>query len=270
MTSLLPPNRTTAEAALEAAIARIGAAPVPISRLWSIDDCPADLLPWLAWSLSVDAWDTTWSEQRQRDAIRASVDIHRLRGTKASVIRALEVLDFRTEIEEWWQVAGTPGTVTVKAFGRDIFESGATLNAALVAQLDRLVTRNKPLHIHYTLQVGLRMDVTAVYSGGTRHRARDRRSATPAALPNGLTTDATPAAGTRHRARDRRIATPAALPNKLTTDATPAAGTRHRARHIRHTMPAAPAQSSAGIVTMSVGTLVRRVHRMTHSFKEAA
>ena len=270
MTSLLPPNRTTAEAALEAAIARIGATPVPISKLWSIDDCPADLLPWLAWSLSVDIWDDSWSEQRQRDAIRASVDLHRTRGTKASVVRALEVMEFRTQINEWWQTAGTPGTVTIKAFGRNIFESDATLDAALVARLHRLVRRNKPLHIHYTLAVGLRMDVTALYGGGTRHRGRDRRDVAPAALPEALTTDATPSVGTRHRARHRRDIAPAALPEALTTDATPSIGTRHRARHTRRTTPAAPAQSSAGTVTMTVGTLVRRVHRMIHQFEEAA
>jgi len=241
MTSLLPPNRTTAEAALEAAIARIGAAPVPISRLWSIDDCPADLLPWLAWSLSVDAWDTTWSEQRQRDAIRASVDIHRLRGTKASVIRALEVLDFRTEIEEWWQVAGTPGTVTIRAFGRDIFESAATLDQALVAQLDRLVRRNKPLHIHYTLQVGLRHDVTALASTGTRVRARDRRSVAPAALPKELGAQVAALSGTRVRARD-----------------------------VRAVAPAAPLRASKTEIGTAAGTRVRRVHRMTHQFEEAA
>ena len=208
MTSLLPPNRTDAEAALEAAIARIGDAPVPIQHLWSIDDCPAELLPWLAWSLSVDVWDNTWPDARQRAAIRASVEIHRMRGTRASVIRALEVLEFRTEIEEWWQEGGTPGTVTVKAFGRDIFQSGATLDAALVAQIERLVERTKPLHIHYTLKVGLRHDVTAAMRTGLRARTRSRTASVPAAVPRQLDIAAGARLGTRSRAVHRMTHTP--------------------------------------------------------------
>lgn len=30
--------------------------PVSIRELWNPDTCPANLLPWLAWSFSVDRW----------------------------------------------------------------------------------------------------------------------------------------------------------------------------------------------------------------------
>ncbi|TKA96910.1 phage tail protein I, partial [Cereibacter changlensis] len=57
MTSILPPNATKAERAFEAALAALCDLPVPVGQLWSPETCPAALLPWLAWALSVDDWD---------------------------------------------------------------------------------------------------------------------------------------------------------------------------------------------------------------------
>jgi P2-related tail formation protein len=51
--SLLPPNVSGLERALEQASARVGDIPVPIDPLWNPATCPARLLPWLAWALSV-------------------------------------------------------------------------------------------------------------------------------------------------------------------------------------------------------------------------
>jgi len=53
--NLLPPNATQAERALsQAIVAR--PLPVDITALWDADRCPAALLPWLAWALSVVEW----------------------------------------------------------------------------------------------------------------------------------------------------------------------------------------------------------------------
>ena len=85
MSSLLPPNATTAERALERAITEaVGSIPVPVRELWHADTCPAPLLPWLAAALSVDVWDAAWPEQAKRDAIRASFLVHRHKGTAQS------------------------------------------------------------------------------------------------------------------------------------------------------------------------------------------
>ena len=61
MTRLLPPNSTSLEKALEMLIgARVGAIDTPLRDLWSPADCPEELLPWLAWALSIDSWDASW------------------------------------------------------------------------------------------------------------------------------------------------------------------------------------------------------------------
>jgi phage tail P2-like protein len=96
MNSLLPPNATPQEAAIEAATARIGEVPVPNATLWNPATCPAALLPWLAWALSVDEWDGTWPEARQREVIAASVAVHRRKGTRGAVVAALAAAGYGT------------------------------------------------------------------------------------------------------------------------------------------------------------------------------
>jgi len=55
--------------------------------------CPAPLLPWLAWALSVDVWDAAWPEVTKRRAIAESLAIHRIKGSRASVERAVAAMD---------------------------------------------------------------------------------------------------------------------------------------------------------------------------------
>ncbi|MGT1842761.1 phage tail protein I, partial [Enterobacter hormaechei subsp. xiangfangensis] len=61
-TRLLPVGSSALEVAAARACAEIENTPVPLRRLWSPDDCPANLLPWLAWAFSVDRWDENWPE----------------------------------------------------------------------------------------------------------------------------------------------------------------------------------------------------------------
>lgn len=87
--SLLPSNATPAERALELAMSRLSEIPVPIASLWSSADCPADVLPWLAHAMSVDAWKATWTTQTKRNVIAQSIDVHRHKGTVGAVKKAL-------------------------------------------------------------------------------------------------------------------------------------------------------------------------------------
>ena len=101
MSDLLPPNRTPLEAALDRTTARLGEVPVPIKDLWSPERCPASLLPWLAWALSVDEWDSDWPEERKREAIAASIELHRYKGSVWSVREALRRIGYKdVEIDE--------------------------------------------------------------------------------------------------------------------------------------------------------------------------
>lgn len=90
--ALLPPNATAFErAAADVIGARFDGA-VPVRDLWSPERCPAPLLPWLAWALSVDVWDAAWPEATRRRVIAESLSVHRIKGSRAAIDRAIAAM----------------------------------------------------------------------------------------------------------------------------------------------------------------------------------
>lgn len=98
MSDLLPPNATPQERSISRSVDR--PVPVPVRTLWNPATCPEGILPWLAWSLSVDEWDAAWPIDRKRAAIAASVETHRRKGTIGALRRALQSLGYEVEIDE--------------------------------------------------------------------------------------------------------------------------------------------------------------------------
>lgn len=117
MTRLLPPNATPTEAALETATARLGDVPV-VAGLWDPETCPAAVLPWLAWALSIDEWDAGWTDETKRRIVASSVAVHRRKGTVAAVKRA--VAD-----------AGYGDAQVIERFGLNLYNGTRTHNAAI-------------------------------------------------------------------------------------------------------------------------------------------
>ncbi|WP_178860848.1 phage tail protein I [Thiomicrorhabdus cannonii] len=101
--TLLPPNATAQEQAIEQATARIEDVPVGIRDLWNPDTCPASLLPWLAWALSLDTWDKNWTDEVKRKVCASAVSVHRKKGTIAALKRALTSLNHDVAVVEWHQ-----------------------------------------------------------------------------------------------------------------------------------------------------------------------
>lgn len=114
--SLLPTASTPIEKALEQAAALLLDLDVPIRDVISPDRCPLKWLPWLAWALSVDNWDTNWSEAQKRGVVRASLSVHRRKGTIGALKDALAALGHELEVREWHQLTprGDPYTFGVR------------------------------------------------------------------------------------------------------------------------------------------------------------
>lgn len=114
--SLLPPNATPLERALEAATCRVDAIPVPLRALWNPSTIPAPLLPWLAWGVSVDDWNPDWTDPQKRAVVAASIDVHRHKGTVGAMLTALAALDYEAQLVEWHQTipAGEPYTFGIE------------------------------------------------------------------------------------------------------------------------------------------------------------
>lgn len=95
MSSLLPKQYERREHALEhAGGARLNAIPSQVPSLWNADTCPAHHLAHLGAALSVDFWDDAWPETRKREMIKQSPELHRLKGTPAGLVAALNILGY--------------------------------------------------------------------------------------------------------------------------------------------------------------------------------
>ena len=103
MTDLLPPNATPLERSYAGTGGRALATAAPIDLVWDAWRCPAALLPWLGWAMSVDLWDDGWPETRKRQEIADSPLYHRRKGTIWAIERLLERTGRAYQITEWWQ-----------------------------------------------------------------------------------------------------------------------------------------------------------------------
>jgi phage tail P2-like protein len=142
--TLTPPNATPLEQALSETGASVNAIPVPLSSLWDPDTCPAHLLPWLAWTLSVDVWSPAWPESVKRQAIRSSAEVHRHKGTRGALRRSLEALDLgRVTISEWHEYGGDPYRFRV-----DLAVSTRGLSEIESTYIDRAIEAAKNARSH--------------------------------------------------------------------------------------------------------------------------
>ena len=117
-----------------------------------------ELLPWLAWTLSVDEWQSDWDEVTKRMVIAESIAIHLSKGSVASVKRILEIVGFpAAALIEWWQTP-PPGYEDVHSTEPHTFSIGfdplcnpVPFDAALYQRLTRLLAHTAPVRSHICL-----------------------------------------------------------------------------------------------------------------------
>ena len=140
---LLPVGSSVLEAATAEAAAQIERVPVPLRTLWDPLTCPAELLPYLAWALSVDRWDYSWPEATKRKIIASAFFVHQHKGTISSLRRVVEPLGYLIELREWWQENAEPGTFRLVI---GVQENGIT--EQMYQELERLINDAKPASRH--------------------------------------------------------------------------------------------------------------------------
>lgn len=145
MASLLPPNASPAETALAEGVGRLSELPVSVGLLWNPDTCPASLLPWLAWAMSVDQWEADWSESQKREVIRQSVAVHRIKGTRGAVQGAINALGYTVTIKEWWEQDPKSAPFT---FSLEIEVDDRGISKGLYDQLRTTVEVSKNVRSH--------------------------------------------------------------------------------------------------------------------------
>jgi len=87
--SVLPRHSTGLEVALEHAGKWVDRSGSPINT-WNPESCPIEFLQFLSWGLSGDTWSASWSDDIKRAYARATIDVHRKKGTIGGVKLALK------------------------------------------------------------------------------------------------------------------------------------------------------------------------------------
>ncbi|MCW2106418.1 phage tail protein I [Rahnella sp. RcJ3] len=151
---LLPSGSTQLEVAATQALSQIGNLSVPLRELWDPDTCPLELLPYLAWSFSVDRWDENWTEPAKRSAVSAAWFVHKHKGTIGALRRVVEPLGYLIRVTEWWQTNDIPGTFRLDV---GVLETGIT--EEMYQELERLITDAKPCSRHLN-GLSINLDVT--------------------------------------------------------------------------------------------------------------
>jgi len=144
---MLPSNATQLERLAAQALAQIERVPVPIRDLISPTRCPVDLLPYLAWAMSVDRWEEAWPEATKRQVIASSYYVHAHKGTIGSLRRVVEPLGYLIRVTEWWEETpeGVPGT-----FRLDIGVLDSGITEEMYDSLVLLIDDAKPVSRHLT------------------------------------------------------------------------------------------------------------------------
>ncbi|QOE32746.1 baseplate wedge protein [Achromobacter phage Mano] len=163
-TSLLPPNATPQERALEGATARLADVPIPVRDAWNPDTCPAALLPWLAWAFSVDEWQNDWTEAEKRGVIKAALYVHKHKGTLAALRRAVEPLGYIIRIIEWFNDTPQAEPFT---FRLEVGVLDKGVDASIYDKLARIIETYKNVRSHMR-QLTIKAEVrgTAYFAAG--------------------------------------------------------------------------------------------------------
>lgn len=82
-----------------------------VLELYDVDKIPVDVLPHLAEQYHItgnEGWIQADTVEKKRTLIKNAIRFHRLRGTKYSIIKALESVGYKAELSEWFEYNGTP------------------------------------------------------------------------------------------------------------------------------------------------------------------
>ena len=142
--SLLPPNASALLKDLET----VSAVALDLETLNRFvnnpTEAPENILPWLAWAVSADDWSDNWSEQVRRNVIKASIEVHRRKGTIGALKKALQAFNYTNiKVEEWFQYGADPYFFRVFF---DVVEPGFDVN--IIPEVQKVIESTKNARSH--------------------------------------------------------------------------------------------------------------------------
>lgn len=97
--------------ALNELIDRLGTIDLSPLLIYLIDSVNASALPHLAEQFHItgnEGWLLAATEEEKRNLIKASIELHKYKGTKYAIKKVLEMLNLKGDVEEWFQYEGEP------------------------------------------------------------------------------------------------------------------------------------------------------------------
>ena len=108
------------------------------------DLAPDNILPWLAWAVSVDDWSDNLSLAVKKNVIKASINVHKKKGTIGALRSALEAFNYENIIvEEWFDYDGDPHFFRVFF---DVTEPG--FDVGILPQVQKVIDNTKNVRSH--------------------------------------------------------------------------------------------------------------------------
>lgn len=142
--SLLPPNATALLKDLEKVVAKSLDLETLNRFVSNPNEAPKNILPWLAWAVSADDWSDNWSEQVRRNIIKASIEVHKKKGTIGALKKALEAFNYNNvKVEEWFEYGAEPYLFRVFF---DITEPG--FDDSFLSEAQKIVENTKNARSH--------------------------------------------------------------------------------------------------------------------------
>ncbi|WP_286978941.1 phage tail protein I [Aminobacterium sp. UBA5514] len=136
------PQVEAAVLALDGQLADINSHLIQTIILPRIDELSEAILDLLLWEFHItldEGAGLAVSVEEKRDLVKRAVEIHRLKGTKAALLRIFEMLSMRGVISEWYEYGGEPYKFKVEIL--ELSERG--LDEQTYVLLERLIDEYK-------------------------------------------------------------------------------------------------------------------------------
>ncbi|WMI72140.1 phage tail protein I [Aminobacterium sp. MB27-C1] len=132
----------SATLALDDQLADINSHLIQTIILPRVDELSQEVLDLLLWEFHItldEGAGLAVSVEEKRDLVKRAVEIHRLKGTKAALLRIFEMLSMRGVISEWYEYGGEPYKFKVEIL--ELSERG--LDEQTYVLLERLIDEYK-------------------------------------------------------------------------------------------------------------------------------
>ncbi len=150
--TLLPANSTDLEYGLETVLKdSIYRKEFDQRLLWDADNIPVDLIPWLAWGLSIDDWDDSWDEHIKREKIKNAIPVSRKKGTMKSIEEAVSSFGASSIIVESHDI---PGNNSKLPFYFEVILYGAPLDVQ--SSMIKSISHVKPARSYFDIIEGVK------------------------------------------------------------------------------------------------------------------